>query len=138
VGEVVDEAGLAARAAALAAQLQPGDVVHLRGELGSGKTTFVRHAAAALGVREAVTSPTFAIAHRYGGGRAPVSHLDLYRAQRMTAEELADLDPYLDEAAIIFVEWPDAGQGALPGATVVIELAHAGEGRRRVHVRRVD
>ncbi len=54
----------------------------------------------------------------------------------MTAEELADLDPYLDEAAIVFVEWPEAGEGALPPATVVIELAHAGEGRRRVRVRR--
>jgi tRNA threonylcarbamoyladenosine biosynthesis protein TsaE len=102
----VDEAGLAAVAGELARELRAGDVVHLHGELGSGKTTFVRHAAAALGVVEAVTSPTFAIAHRYGGGRLPVSHLDLYRARRVTDEELADLDPYLDDDVVLFVEWP--------------------------------
>ncbi len=134
--QVVDEAGLAAAAAALARELQAGDVVHLRGDLGSGKTTFVRHAAAALGVEEPVTSPTFAIAHRYGGGRLPVSHLDLYRARRMTDEELADLDPNLDEEAVLFVDWPDAGAGALPEPTVVVELEHAGEGLRRLGIRR--
>lgn len=134
---VVDETGLAAAAAALAATLRPGDVVHLRGQLGAGKTTFVRYAAAALGVREAVTSPTFAIAHRYGGAAVPVSHLDLYRAAGMTIEELADLDPYLDEGAVLFVEWPDAGEGALPPPTVVVELAHAGETVRALRVRRL-
>jgi len=134
---LVDEAALAAAAADLAATLRPGDVVHLRGELGAGKTTFVRHAAAALGVREAVTSPTFAIAHRYAGAGLAVSHLDLYRASGMTVEELADLDPYLDEAAVLFVEWPDAGEGALPPPTVVVELAHAGEAVRALRVRRL-
>jgi tRNA threonylcarbamoyladenosine biosynthesis protein TsaE len=138
VERVVDEAGLAAAARKLAGELRPGDVVHLRGDLGAGKTTFVRHACAALGVQEAVTSPTFAIAHRYGGGSMPVSHLDLYRAQRVTEEELADLDPYLDEDAVLFVEWPDVGAGALPAATVVVELAHAGEGRRAIAVQRVS
>ncbi len=65
--EVDDESGTARIATALAATLAPGDIVHLTGDLGAGKTAFVRHAAAALGVAEPVTSPTFAIAHRYRG-----------------------------------------------------------------------
>jgi tRNA threonylcarbamoyladenosine biosynthesis protein TsaE len=64
---VADETGTARVAAALAATLGPGEVVHLVGDLGAGKTTFVRHAAKALGVAEPVTSPTFAVAHRYRG-----------------------------------------------------------------------
>jgi tRNA threonylcarbamoyladenosine biosynthesis protein TsaE len=135
---LVDEPALAVAAEALAATLVPGDVVHLCGDLGAGKTTFVRHAAAALGVREAVTSPTFSIAHGYRGASVPVSHLDLYRARALTVEELADLDPYLGEDAILFVEWPEAGEGVLPAPTVVVELAHVGESTRRLRVRRVS
>ncbi len=132
---VADEAGTARIAAALAAKLRPGDVVHLVGELGAGKTTFVRHAARALGVTEPVTSPTFSVAHRYAGrDGVPVAHLDLYRSRGVTAEELADLDAYLTEDAIVFVEWPDAGAGMLPDATVRVQLDDAGDGRRTIAV----
>jgi tRNA threonylcarbamoyladenosine biosynthesis protein TsaE len=135
---VADEEGTARIARSLAARLAPGDVVHLEGPLGAGKTTFVRHACAALGVPERVTSPTFAVANAYhdGAGR-PVTHLDLYRSAGVTVEEAADLDPYLDPAAILFVEWPAAGAGTLPAPTVVVELEHAGGDRRRIAVRRV-
>jgi tRNA threonylcarbamoyladenosine biosynthesis protein TsaE len=135
--DVEDESGTAAIATALARDLEPGDVVHLDGDLGAGKTAFVRHAAAALGVTEPVTSPTFAVAHRYRGARGPVSHLDLYRSRGVTVEELADIEEYLDETAIVFVEWPGAGEGVLPAPTVVVRLEPYGDGGRRITVTRV-
>ena len=134
----LDEAALAAAARALARDLRPGDVVHLVGPLGAGKTTFVGYAAGALGVTEPVTSPTFAVAHRYRGRDGDVSHLDLYRADVLTPAAAADLEPYLDEAAIAFVEWPAAGAELLPEPTWIVELDHAGESTRLVRVRRAD
>ena len=79
--------GLAAR---LAAVLEPGDVVTVAGELGSGKTTFVRGACRALGVTAPVTSPTFTIGHRYEG-RVTISHLDLYRFTSVSSAEWGDI-----------------------------------------------
>src|SRR4051812_39632502 len=118
-----------ALAAELAGRLRVGDVVTVSGELGTGKTTFVRGACAALGVREQVTSPTYTIGHRYHGAHAEVSPLDLYRFQGMSAAEWGDLEPYFDDA-IAFVEWPEAGRGVLPGARYAVQLKHAGEERR--------
>src|SRR5215470_3104916 len=118
-----------ALAAELAAQLVPGDVVTVSGELGSGKTTFVRGACAALGVRERVTSPTFTIGHRYHGSRGEVSHLDLYRFRGVSAAEWGDLEPYFEDA-IAFVEWPEAGEGVLPHPRFAVRIRHA-EGDRR-------
>src|SRR4249919_2965167 len=117
-------------AAALAPALQVGDVVTVSGELGSGKTTFVRGACRALGVTAPVTSPTFTIGHRYEG-RVTVSHLDLYRFSGVSAAEWGDLEPYFDDA-IVFVEWPEAGRGVLPEPAVSVVLEHAGADRRRI------
>jgi tRNA threonylcarbamoyladenosine biosynthesis protein TsaE len=122
-----------ALAATLAERLAVGDVVTVSGELGSGKTTFVRGACAALGVRERVTSPTFTIGHRYHGARGEVSHLDLYRFQGVSAAEWGDLEPYFDDA-IAFVEWPDAGAGVLPAARFAVNLRHAGGENRTVSI----
>jgi tRNA threonylcarbamoyladenosine biosynthesis protein TsaE len=112
-----------ALAAALAARLVVGDLVTIAGELGSGKTTFVRGACRALGVRERVTSPTYTFGHRYHGAAAEVSHLDLYRFQGVSAAEWGDLEPYFD-SAIAFVEWPEAGEGVLPAARFAVRLRH--------------
>ncbi len=117
-----------ALAAGLARRLAPGDVVTVAGELGSGKTTFVRGACAALGVRERVTSPTYTIGHRYHGDGVEVAHLDLYRFERVSPAEWGDLEPYF-EGTIAFVEWPEAGEGVLPGARFAVRLRHAGAGR---------
>ena len=116
-------------AADLARKLDPGDVVTVSGELGAGKTTFVRGACAALGVREQVTSPTYTIGHRYHGARGDVSHLDLYRFRGVSAAEWGDLEPYFEDA-IAFVEWPEAGAGVLPAARFAVRLAY-GDGERR-------
>jgi tRNA threonylcarbamoyladenosine biosynthesis protein TsaE len=115
-------------AAGLAARLGVGDVVTVAGELGSGKTTFVRGACAALGVRENVTSPTYTIGHRYHGSEVEVSHLDLYRFQGVSAAEWGDLEPYFDDA-IVFVEWPEAGASVLPPPRYAVRLRHAAGGR---------
>ena len=109
-------------AAKLAGALEVGDVVTVSGDLGSGKTTFVRGACRALGVTAPVTSPTFTIGHRYAGD-PDVSHLDLFRFQGLSAAEWGDLEPYFEDA-ICFVEWPEAAAGAVPPVRVEVRLSH--------------
>jgi tRNA threonylcarbamoyladenosine biosynthesis protein TsaE len=121
-----------ALAARLAGRLRVGDVVTISGELGTGKTTFVRGAARALGVADPVTSPTFTIGHRYVGD-VDVSHLDLYRFTGLSPAEWGDVEPYFSDA-IVFVEWPEAGRDALPPARVEVRLEHAGGDDRRVQL----
>jgi tRNA threonylcarbamoyladenosine biosynthesis protein TsaE len=104
----------------LTANLRPGDVVTVSGDLGSGKTTFVRGAARALGVTGPVTSPTYAIGNRYEG-RLTVSHLDLYRLEEVDEDDWADLEPYFDEA-VTFVEWPERATRFLGDPTLAIRL----------------
>ena len=79
-------------------------------------------------MRERVTSPTYTIGHRYHGGHGDVSHLDLYRFRGLSAAEWGDLEPYFDDA-IVFVEWPEAGEGVLPAPRYAVRLRHAGAGR---------
>jgi tRNA threonylcarbamoyladenosine biosynthesis protein TsaE len=123
-------------AAELARELEPGDVVLVSGELGAGKTTFVRGACRALGVREPVVSPTFTLGRRYEGERCPVSHLDLYRLAGSPDEEPGLFDEYLTPDAIAFVEWPEAAE--LPPVRVAarVVLRHAGGDAREVEVQR--
>lgn len=120
----------------LAAELTAGDVVLVQGELGAGKTTFVRGACRALGVVGPVTSPTFTIGQRY---RAPVavSHLDLFRVPGLVGEDPDLLADYLGPDTIAFVEWPQGGEATIAGfgrivARVVLE--HAGGDRRAVRI----
>jgi len=126
--------------AALAAQLRPGDVVLVSGELGTGKTTFVRGALGALGVTEAVTSPTFVVGHLFDGAAGPVAHLDLYRLAGLADEDPGLLDPYLGRDTITFVEWPERAESeALLGGRAIarhVTLAHAGGDRRTIVVER--
>jgi tRNA threonylcarbamoyladenosine biosynthesis protein TsaE len=98
--------------AELAGELSGGDVVLIKGELGAGKTTFVRGACRALGVEEAVTSPTFTIGKTYEAGGASISHLDLYRLGSLAVEDPALLEDYLGSDRIAFVEWPPEGDEA--------------------------
>jgi tRNA threonylcarbamoyladenosine biosynthesis protein TsaE len=117
-------------AATLARELRVGEVVTVSGELGSGKTTFVRGACRALGVTVPVTSPTFTVGHRYPAD-PDVSHLDLYRFQGFSAAEWGDLEPYFQEA-ICFVEWPEAAAGALPPVRVKVRLSHVDAAHRLI------
>jgi tRNA threonylcarbamoyladenosine biosynthesis protein TsaE len=123
-------------AARLAPELRPGDVVTVSGELGSGKTTFVRGACRSLGVTAPVTSPTFTIGHRYEG-MVPVSHLDLYRFTGLSPAEWGDLEPYFDDA-VAFVEWPEAGAGVLPAPRFRVHMRHSGSDRRAITIECAD
>jgi tRNA threonylcarbamoyladenosine biosynthesis protein TsaE len=117
----------------LAAELRPGDVVLVRGELGAGKTTLIRGACRAFGVTGAVTSPTFTIGNRYEG-RVPVAHLDLYRLDDLGQEDPALLDDYLTPDAVAFVEWPGAAEPRLDQVARRIEIRHAGGDEREIEI----
>jgi tRNA threonylcarbamoyladenosine biosynthesis protein TsaE len=119
--------GLGAR---LAERLVPTDVVAVAGELGAGKTTFIRGACRALGVTQPVTSPTYTIGNRYEGART-VSHLDLYRLETVSESDWAALEPYFEDA-IVFVEWPEAGAGRVPAARVTVRLEHVDRTHREI------
>jgi len=134
---VTGEPGATERAGAeLAATLRPGDVVLVSGELGAGKTTFVRGALRALGVGGPITSPTFVVGHTYEGADGPLAHLDLYRLGGMGGEDPGLLDPFFAPDAIAFVEWPEHGPGAWPPERVVarVQLDHAGGDTRTIEV----
>jgi tRNA threonylcarbamoyladenosine biosynthesis protein TsaE len=121
-----------ALAARLAPELRRDDVVTVAGELGSGKTTFVRGACRALGLTVPVTSPTFTVGHRYPGD-PDVSHLDLFRFRGFSAAEWGDLEPYFQDA-ICFVEWPEAAADALPPVRAAVRLRHVNRDRRLITV----
>jgi tRNA threonylcarbamoyladenosine biosynthesis protein TsaE len=120
--------------AALARRLPAGAVVYVEGELGAGKTAFIRGAALALGVDEPVTSPTFTVAHLYAGDQGPVAHLDLYRSGPLGDEDLADLEPYFEDVRATFIEWAARGEGLLPAADVRVLLRLVSEGVREIEI----
>lgn len=134
MAQTADAAETEALGAEIAARLRPGDLVLVSGELGSGKTTFVRGAARALGVTDPVTSPTFSIGHRYRGADVTVAHLDLYRLDGLAHEDPELLADYFGPGRIAFVEWPQAGAGELEDARVRVTLHHAGGDRRRIEI----
>jgi tRNA threonylcarbamoyladenosine biosynthesis protein TsaE len=120
--------------ARIAADLAPGDIVLVVGEVGSGKTTLIRGACRALEVDEPVVSPTFTIGRRYRG-RLPIAHLDLYRLADLEGEEPALLEDYLDPETITFVEWPAVAEPRLSSRSrLEVRLAHAGGDRRTIEV----
>lgn len=135
--EDADESALEDVATKIAGVLEPGDVVVLRGEVGSGKTTFVRAAARALGVRETVTSPTYQFARGYEGTAKghdiTVNHLDLYRLEGLDPRDALDLDEYLEPDAITFIEWADPVLDLLQRPSVV-EISHRTSTTRRVRL----
>ncbi len=121
--------------AELATRLRPGDLVLVTGELGAGKTTFVRGACRALGVEAPIVSPTFTIGRRYETPSGQmIAHLDLYRLADMDAEEEGLLDDYLTPDAFAFVEWPAVAASDLPDPAVRVEIRHAGGDEREIEL----
>lgn len=123
----LSQAELEAEGEALGRRLRPGEVVTFEGELGAGKTTFIKAVARGLGVRRPATSPTYALVHRYQGNRGPVFHLDCFRLR--SPDEAADLDweGLLAEGDAILVEWPERALGWVPTPTRRFRLFHVEE-----------
>jgi len=131
----LDPAALDACAAAFARTLAPGDVIAVRGELGAGKTTFVRAAVRTLHGADVASSPSFTLWQRYEGTPV-VHHLDLYRiADPRDVRELG-LEDAFDPSAIVFVEWPDRVPGFLPERRLDVTVHGAGLAPRIVEIAR--
>jgi tRNA threonylcarbamoyladenosine biosynthesis protein TsaE len=131
--ETASPEGTAAAGAELARRLRPGDVVLVSGELGSGKTTFIRGACRELGVDDPVTSPTFTIGQLYRGS-VEVAHLDLYRLASLAGEDPGLLDDFLTPERVGFVEWPGVAEPAIERPKARVRLEHLGGDRRRIVV----
>ncbi len=123
-------------ATGIAAELQPGDVVLLEGEVGAGKSTLIRAVMRELGVSGPIPSPTFTIGRSYTG-RLPVSHLDLHRIGSVGAEDPGLLSEYFTEDRVVFVEWPGDDEASLTGMAKRvrrISMAHLGGDSRRIEI----
>ncbi|CAN5585429.1 tRNA (adenosine(37)-N6)-threonylcarbamoyltransferase complex ATPase subunit type 1 TsaE [soil metagenome] len=135
--ENLDEPSLEELAAKLARSLRPGDAVVLSGEVGAGKTTFVRSAARLLGVRERVTSPTYQLARSYrgslGGEAVTVNHLDLYRLDGLGVFDALEFEEYLAPDAITFIEWAEPALEVVESPSI-IRISHETPETRRVEI----
>ena len=133
----LDQSTLEALAARIAGLLEPGNVIVLAGEVGAGKTTFVRATLGAMGVKERVTSPTYQLARSYRGflkeREVTVNHLDLYRIEGLESRDVLELDDYLETDAVTFIEWAEPALGLLETPSVV-EILHQTPTTRRMRV----
>lgn len=134
--ETGDEGETIALGAAVARLLRAGDVLALEGELGAGKTRFVRGLARGLGHDEAaVSSPTYVLAHEYGVGEGPAPvlvHIDAYRVRSGEDLESIGWDRMADGRSILAIEWPERIGEAIPETALRVRIEHAGGDRRRV------
>jgi tRNA threonylcarbamoyladenosine biosynthesis protein TsaE len=124
-----DEAATHALATQLAESLDGGLVLHLHGPLGAGKTSFARALLTAAGVGERIKSPTYSLVEGYVAKDRPAWHLDLYRIGDPGELEWLGLDALAEATALVLVEWPERGAGALPAADLELHLSYAGQGR---------
>ena len=113
----------------IAATLRAGDVLALCGDLGAGKTHFVKGLAAGLGVAASVTSPTFTLIHEYPAGRLPLYHLDFYRLESEDDALRIGFEEYLDAGGVLAIEWADKFPALLPAHTRWLEFRVEGEAR---------
>jgi tRNA threonylcarbamoyladenosine biosynthesis protein TsaE len=118
----------------LARVLRAGDVILLHGELGAGKTAFVRGMARGLGARaDDVSSPTFTLIQEYEGGRVPLFHVDLYRLEPAEVDDLG-LDELIDSAGVVAIEWAERWRDR-PDDAVTVTIEDRGEDTRRIRIR---
>lgn len=125
-----DEAATEALGRRLAGLIDGGMVLYLEGPLGAGKTSFARALLIKMGVGERVKSPTYSLVEGYMADGRPAWHLDLYRIADPGELEWLGLDALSDDAALVLVEWPERGAGALPAADLQLHLSYAGAGRQ--------
>ena len=118
----------------IASAAEPGDIIALVGDLGTGKTALTKYIAEGLGVTEEVISPTFNIVKEYRSGRIPLFHFDVYRLSG--PEEFLDTgaEDYLEDSGLSVIEWADIVADALPEDSLLINIEYAGKGERRITV----
>jgi tRNA threonylcarbamoyladenosine biosynthesis protein TsaE len=115
-----------------AGTIKPGDVIALVGELGSGKTQFVKGLAAAIGVTTPATSPTFTLIHEYSGSRFPLCHFDFFRIEDRQAAERLGLDDYFFGDGVSVVEWADRFPDLIPKNARWISFETKSENQRAI------
>jgi tRNA threonylcarbamoyladenosine biosynthesis protein TsaE len=128
--ELADEDATRALGVRFAQALDSGLVLYLHGELGAGKTSFARALLTAMGVGERIKSPTYSLVEGYQADGRPAWHLDLYRIADPGELEWLGLDALSDPTAVVLVEWPERGRGALPAPDLELDLSYSGVGRR--------
>jgi tRNA threonylcarbamoyladenosine biosynthesis protein TsaE len=128
--ELADEQATRAFAAKVASALEGGAVFHLHGELGAGKSSFARALLQALGVAGRIKSPTYSLVENYPLDRGQAWHLDLYRIADPDELQWLGMDALGESDAVVLIEWPQRGTGAIPPADVELQLDYAGSGRR--------
>ena len=118
----------------IASAAEPGDIIALVGDLGTGKTALTKYIAEGLGITEEVISPTFNIVKEYRSGRIPLFHFDVYRLSG--PEEFLDTgaEDYLEDSGLSVIEWADIVADALPEDSLLINIEYAGKGARRITV----
>ncbi len=119
-----------------AASLQPGEIVAYRGPMGAGKTAFTRGVASYFGLEDQVSSPTFALVNEYRGGGVKLFHFDLYRVSGWEGLYSIGFFDYLDQGAILLVEWSENAAGAIEEPVTLVTLEILDETTRRITVRR--
>ncbi len=125
---VLDAEGMEALGALLAPRLRAGHLIFLHGDLGAGKTTFVRGVLRALGYEGPVKSPTYTLVEPYDLGPGRINHFDLYRMEDPEELEFLGIRDYLEGQGVCIVEWPERGAGVLPSADVdvfIVRVDHA-------------
>lgn len=135
IREIAGEAAQEALGGALARHLRPGMVLHLRGEIGAGKTTLTRGLLRGLGVTAPVKSPTYTLVEPYHGDAGPIYHFDLYRLGDPEELHFFGAEEYFSPESICILEWADRAGDLLPQPDLILQTDYQDSGSRTVHLR---
>ena len=128
------EAGTRALGLSIADAAEPGDIIALIGDLGTGKTALTKYIAEGLGIKEEVISPTFTIVREYRSGRLPLFHFDVYRLSGPEEFIDAGAEDYLEDSGLSVIEWADIVADALPADALLVNIEYAEDDKRRIMV----
>ena len=128
------EAGTRALGLSIADAAEPGDIIALIGDLGTGKTALTKYIAEGLGIKEEVISPTFTIVREYRSGRLPLFHFDVYRLSGPEEFIDAGAEDYLEDSGLSVIEWADIVADALPADALLINIEYAEDDKRRIMI----